>query len=63
MIARGPEHAIPKPVSELMTMLRGIAAMVQEHKAGKIVPESGIYTAAKHVSEVDHLKEPEVAPM
>ena len=44
MIAREPEHAIPKPVSELMTTLRGIAGMVLEYKPGEIVPESGIYT-------------------
>jgi hypothetical protein len=47
--------------------------MAQEYRPGEIVPQSGIYTIthdaahadmpAKHVSEVEHHKEPDVAPM
>jgi hypothetical protein len=47
--------------------------MAQEYRPGDIVPQSGIYAItrgpvhadmpAKHVSEVEHFKEPEVAPM
>jgi hypothetical protein len=47
--------------------------MAQEYRPGDIVPQSGIYTIthdpvyadmpAKHVSEVEHHKEPDVAPM
>jgi hypothetical protein len=47
--------------------------MAQEYRPGRYRPQSGIYAIthdpmhadmpAKHVSEVEHFKEPDVAPM